>query len=82
MTEALILSGSEAALGTGEYDRARMLLALALPPTRTCMETLRLDAALGRSAGPHALAPRVERVKYTTPASVLVGGVGQRRGAP
>ena len=33
MTEALILSGSEAALGTGEYDRARMLLALA--STRT-----------------------------------------------
>ena len=81
MAEALILSGSEAALGTGEYDRARMLLALALR-IDSHMETLRLDAALGRSAGPHALAPRVERVKYTTPASVLVGGVGQRRGAP
>ena len=51
MTEALILSGSEAALGTGEYDRARMLLALALR-IDSHMETLRLDAALGRSADP------------------------------
>ena len=47
MTEALILSGSEAALGAGEYDRARMLLALALR-VDSRMETLRLDAALGR----------------------------------
>ena len=45
--EALILSGSEAALGAGEYDRARMLLALALR-VDSHMETLRLDAALGR----------------------------------
>ena len=51
MIEALILSGSEAALGTGEYDRARMLLALALR-IDSHMETLRLDAALGRSADP------------------------------
>ena len=49
MTEALILSGSEAALGAGEYDRARMLLALALR-VDSRMETLRLDAALGRTA--------------------------------
>ena len=45
--EALILSGSEAALGAGEYDRARMLLALAFR-VDSHMETLRLDAALGR----------------------------------
>ena len=51
MTEALILSGCEAALGSGEYDRARMLLALALR-IDSHMETLRLDAALGRSADP------------------------------
>jgi len=49
LTEALILSGSEAALGAGEYDRARMLLALALR-VDSRMETLRLDAALGRTA--------------------------------
>ena len=49
MTEALILSGSEAALGAGEYDRARMLLGLALR-IDSHMETLRLDAALGRRA--------------------------------
>jgi hypothetical protein len=49
MTEALILSGSEAGLGAGEYDRARMLLALALRVDPR-METLRLDAALGRTA--------------------------------
>ena len=51
MTEALILSGSEAALGAGEYDRARMLLSLALR-IDSHMETLRLDAALGRCADP------------------------------
>ena len=59
-TDALIVSGSEAALTAGEYDRARMLLGLALR-IDTRREARRVDAALGRCSAPPPCARRRAR---------------------
>ena len=60
-TDALIVSGSEAALTAGEYDRARMLLGLALR-IDTRREARRVDAALGRCSAPPPCEPLLARL--------------------